>query len=76
MTKTLEELIDRAFAIKCHFQLSSYELHQYDDGSFCDFHVQKVVDLPALFKLAGGLELKFFNGDNYMIVRLIEREAL
>lgn len=76
MKKTLVELIERAFDIKCHFQLSSYELHHYDDGSFVDFHVQKVVNLPELIKLAGGLELKFFNDTSSIIVRLLERETL
>lgn len=72
MTKSFQELIERAFDIKVLFQLSSYELHQYEDGSFVDFHVQKVVCLPTLIKLAGTLELKFFRGDGYMIVRLFE----
>lgn len=75
MTKTLTELIDRAYDIKVYFSLGSYELHQYDDGSFVDFHVQKVVDLPTLQRLAGDLELKFFSGDGYMIVRLFERDC-
>ena len=75
MTKTLEELIERSFDIKVHYQLSSYELHQYEDGSYCDFHVQKVVDLPGLVHLAGGLELKFFHDTNSMIVRLFERDC-
>lgn len=75
MTKTLTELIDRAYDIKVYFSLGSYELHQYDDGSFVDFHVHKVVDLPTLQRLAGDLELKFFSGDGYMIVRLFERDC-
>ena len=75
MTKTLSELIDRAYDIKVFFSLGSYELHQYEDGSFVDFHVQKVVDLPTLQRLVGDLELKFFSGDGYMIVRLFERNC-
>ena len=75
MTQTLQELIERSFDLKVFFQLSSYELHQYEDGSYCDFHVQKVVDLPGLVHLAGGLELKFFHDTNSMIVRLFERDC-
>lgn len=75
MTKTLSELIERAYDIKVFFSLGSYEMHQYEDGSFVDFHVQKVVDLPTLQRLAGGLELKFFSGDGYLIVRLFERDC-
>ena len=72
MSKSFQELIERAFNIKVFFMLDSYELHHFEDGSYVDFHVQKVVCLPSLIKLAGPLELKFFSGDGYMIVRLFE----
>lgn len=75
MTQTLQELIDRAFDIKVFFSIGSYELYHFDDGSYADFHVQKVVDLPTLIRLAGGLELKFFSGEGRMIVRLFERDC-
>lgn len=75
MTQTLQELIDRSYDIKVFFCLGSYELHQYDDGSFTDFKVQKIVDLPALIRLAGGLELKFFAENDRVIVRLFERDS-
>lgn len=75
MTKTLAELIERAYDIKIYFSLGSYELHHYEDGSFVDFHVQKVVDLPNLQRLAGDLVIKFFSGDGYMIVRVFERDC-
>lgn len=73
MTKSLQELIDRAYDIKVYFSLGFYELHQYEDGSFVDFKVLKVVDLVTLMRLAGGLQLRFFAGSDYMIVRLFER---
>mgnify|MGYP003467707512 CR=1 FL=1 len=72
MSKSFQELIERAFDIKVFFRISCYELHHYEDGSYADFHVQKVVDLPTLIRLAGSLELKFFGGDGFMIVRLFE----
>ena len=72
MSESFQELIERAFDIKVFFQVGSYELNHYQDGSFVDFHVQKVVDLPTLIRLAGSLELKFFRGENCMIVRLFE----
>lgn len=75
MTKTLAELIERAYDIKIYFCLGSYELHHYEDGSFVDFHVKKVVDLPTLQRLAGDLVIKFFSGDGYMIVRVFERDC-
>lgn len=72
MSKSFQELIERAFDIKVLLEVGSYELHHYEDGSFVDFHVQKVLSLPTLIKLAGKLELKFFSADGYMIVRLFE----
>lgn len=75
MSKTLAELIETAFDIKVYFSLSSYELHHYEDGSFVDFHVRKVVDLPTLINLAHGLELKFFAGENTITVRLFEKDC-
>lgn len=74
MTKTLAELIDRAYYIKKHFNLGSYELSVYEDGSFADFRVNKILDLPTLMRLAGGLQLKLYPGDDKIIVRLFERE--
>lgn len=75
MTKQLQELIEVSFDVKVFFQLASYELHHYEDGSFSDFRVKKIVDLPTLIKVANGLELKFFAGDDFIIVRLFERDC-
>lgn len=72
MSKSFEELIERAFDIKVFFKVGSYEVNQYEDGSFIDFHVPKVVSLPTLIRLAGPLELAFYHGEGYMIVRLFE----
>lgn len=75
MTTTLQELIERAYAIKIFFSIGSYELYHYEDGSYADFKVLKVVDLPTLIRLAGGLELKFFADGDRMIVRLFEKDC-
>ena len=75
MTQTLQELIDRSYDIKVFFCIGSYELHHYEDGSFSDFRVQKVVNLKNLVQLAGGLELKFFVENDQLIVRLFERDC-
>ena len=75
MTQTLQELIDRSYDIKVFFCIGSYELHHYEDGSFSDFRVQKIVNLKNLVQLAGGLELKFFVENDQLIVRLFERDC-
>jgi hypothetical protein len=75
MTKTLEELIERSNDLKCFLQITSYQVQNHKDGSFSDFYVQKVVDLPGLLETAGGLKLKIFADTSRMIVRLYERES-
>lgn len=75
MTKTLEELIETAYHIKVYFQIEHYALYQYEDGSYVDFRVKKITDLKRLTSLVGGLELKFFADDNFIIVRLFERDC-
>lgn len=75
MTKKLAELIDTAYKVKVHFNVSSYELNQYEDGSYVDFKVNRVVDLPTLLKITGDLELKFFCDNGWLIVRLFERDC-
>lgn len=75
MSTTLSELIEIAFDVKVLFGLGSYELHHYEDGSFVDFHVKKITDINSLLKVASGLELKFFAEDNFIIVRLFEKDC-
>ena len=75
MTQTLQELVERSFDIKVFFRIGSYELHHFEDGSFTDFKVNKIVDLPTLLRLAGGLELKIFEIDGRLVVRLFERDS-
>lgn len=75
MTKNLEELIDTAYKVKVHFNIGSYELNQYEDGSYVDFKVNRVVDLPALLKVTGDLEVLCFCDNGWLIVRLFERNS-
>ena len=75
MTKNLAVLIDTAYKVKVHFNVSSYELNQYEDGSYVDFKVNRVVDLPTLLKITGDLELMFFCDKGSLIVRLVERDC-
>ena len=75
MTKTLAELIDKAYGIKIYLSVPTYEMNHYKDGSFVDFHIDKIVNLPKLIELAGGLELKMFGGEGKITVRLFERDV-
>lgn len=72
MTKTLENLIDTCYRIKVFLAVGSYELHQYDDGSYADFKVAKVTDPRSLLIIAGSHQVRLFaDGDN-IIIRVFE----
>lgn len=73
MSKSFQELVEIAHDIKLFFKVTSYEIHQYEDGSYVDFHVQQVYGLPELVKLASSLELMIMSSNGYLIVRLYER---
>lgn len=75
MTATLSELIDIAYRVKVFLSLGSYELHQYEDGSFVDFHVKKITDINGLLKAASGLEVRFFAEENFITIRLFEKDC-
>lgn len=72
MTKSLEKLINVAFDLKLFFQVSSYTLFQYEDGSYVEFNVRKVKDLPKLLELCQGLEINFFSSELDILVRVEE----
>lgn len=72
MTKSLEKLINVGFALKVYFKVPSYSLFQYEDGSYIEFCVRKVTDLPKLIELCQGLDVKLFGGDAEILVRVEE----
>lgn len=72
MTKTLENLIDTCYNLKVFLCVSSYELHQYDDGSYADFKVTKVADPRTLLIKAGSHQVKLFAEDDNIIIRVFE----
>lgn len=72
MRQSLIDLIEVAFDVKVYFGVSSYELHQYDDGSYVDFLVQKIPDVKRLLSLANGLDMRILYDERGIIVRLSE----
>lgn len=72
MTKSLQKLIDVAFKVKVYFCCGSYEIHHYDDGSYCDFRVCQVNDLKTLLRISDGLQVRIHADSNCVIVRLYE----
>ena len=74
MTKTLEKLIDTCYDIKVFLAVSSYELHQYEDGSYADFKVRKVNDPGTLLRIVGSHEVRLFADGDYIIIRVLEND--
>lgn len=72
MTKSLEKLIDVAFDIKVFLGVASYTLYQYKDGSYVEFHVQKILNPWQLLHLTGGLEIRLFHTENDIMIRIEE----
>lgn len=72
MRKSLETFIDTCFDIKCQLQLISYELHQYDDVSYSDFHVQQITNPKAVNAVIGSLEYRIFKDERGIVIRVFE----
>lgn len=72
MRDSMIKLIETCFDVKCHLSLGSYELHHYDDGSYCDFNVSRINDPRALNNIVGDLEYRIYCINGQMIVRIFE----
>ena len=72
MRKSLEELIETSFNVKCHLKVDSYELHHYEDGSYTDIKTPKINDLSTLLSITKGLEIRLFSQNDKIVVRVFE----
>lgn len=72
MTDSFKKLIDVAFNIKQYLGLASYTLYQYEEGSFVEFHVQKIASPRYLCELADGLDIRFYHTENNIMIRVDE----
>ena len=72
MTDSFKKLIEVAFDIKLFFQVANYTLYQYEDGSYVEFRVRKVKDLPKLLELSQGLEVYLYESEGVIVVRIYE----
>lgn len=72
MRKSFSEFIETCSKIKCLLQLSSYEIYQYDDASFSDFHVPEIKYPKQLNSIIGSLMYRIFQGDRGIVIRVFE----
>lgn len=73
MTTTLSKLIDTCYNIQVILKVSHYELHQFEDGSYCDFRVRQIADLRLLLMKADLHNVKLFAEGDDIIVRVFEK---
>ena len=72
MTDSFKKLIEVAFDIKVFLGVASYTLYQYEEGSFVEFHVQKITNPRGVIDLTNGLEIRFFHGETDIMIRVDE----
>ena len=72
MRKSLSEFIETCFDIKVYLAVSSYELHDYEDGGYADFKVNKINDPKKLSRIIGNHEYRILADDGFIRVRVFE----
>lgn len=72
MRKSLEQLIEISQDVRTFLNVASFEIHIYEDGSFTEFHVQKVKDVAELVRVANFLHVSLYHDDTYIIVHIDE----
>lgn len=72
MRKSLEQLIEISQDVRTLLNVASFEIHIYEDGSYTEFHVQKVKDVAELVRVANGLHVSLYHDDHYIIVHVNE----
>lgn len=72
MTDSFKKLIEVAFDIKVFLSVDSYTLYQYEDGSYVEFLVQKIVNPRRLIDLTVGLDIRLYHCENDIMIRVYE----
>lgn len=72
MRQSLSTFIDTCFDIKVHLQVSSYELHHYEDGADAVFKVYKIKDPKTLLRIMGKLECIIYAENQDVCIRVFE----
>lgn len=72
MTDSFKKLIDVASDIKIFLGVAGFTLYQYEDVSYVEFHVQKIVNPQELIDLTCGLEIRLFHCESDIMIRVDE----
>lgn len=72
MRKSLEELIETCFDIKVHLQVSSYVLHDNEDGADAVFKIYKIKDPKTLLDIIGKHQCIIYAETQYLCIKVFE----
>lgn len=70
--KSLIDLLEVSRSVKVAYNAISYEVYDYEDGSYTEFRLQKVHGVDKLAKLTKGFDVNIYTSDGFVIVRIYE----
>ena len=67
-------MLEKAIEVKNLLQVSSFELHHYEDGDYVDFHTGKVNDTRKLSRILDNFDYRIyaFAADKVITIRIFE----
>ena len=72
MRESKKEFLEICHDVKCFLQLSSYTIHDYDDGCTAEFKVRNIKDPRGLGLITNRLEFCIIADENQVIIRIFE----
>lgn len=72
LRKSLLGLIEVSRSTKVALSVASYEVHDYEDSSYTELRLNKVVDVAKLARLTKGFEVNIYADSGQIIIRIHE----
>lgn len=72
LRESLQALIEECRKIKVAYQVPSYELEDYDDGSIATFRFRKVDSLSKLAILTQGFDVRIYADNDLIFLKIYE----
>lgn len=66
------ELLDICINAKVFLQVSNFDFHYHEDGSYVDFRISSVSDIRNLLEILINLDVKIFSQEKAVIIRVFE----
>lgn len=68
----MEVLMDTCHDVKNHLNAASFEVFYYEDGSYAEFKVNKIITPKALNRIIGNLDYRITSQDGYVVISIFE----